>query len=252
MAGLAFGVLGAFNDAVQCFEYVQLARNFDRDFQTATLKLAITKLRLSRWGQSVGLDQVTEDAQSLPSISASPQDLEKAEGMLKHIVELFEEARIKSAKLNPTNTNLATYEAKDLDEATISLEQKLSRLSLKRFRPGHVLKATKWALHHQKYLNRLIDDTKELVDGLIELFPAAQSARKQFCKEDGAELASDIHVSLLKSFVADQDPELDEAIQAVKSDGGNTYNMTFVGSTNYGLQQAHNSGQQTNHFGGKS
>jgi hypothetical protein len=61
-AGLVFAVLGAFNDAVQCFEYIQLARNFDRDFQTATLKLAISKLRLSRWGQSVGLDQVTEGA----------------------------------------------------------------------------------------------------------------------------------------------------------------------------------------------
>jgi hypothetical protein len=46
--GLAFAILGAFNGAIQCFEYVQVARNFDQNFQTATLKLDIPKLRLSR------------------------------------------------------------------------------------------------------------------------------------------------------------------------------------------------------------
>jgi Prion-inhibition and propagation/SesB domain on fungal death-pathway protein len=251
-AGLAFAVLGAFNDAVQCFEYIQLARSFDRDFQTATLKLAISRLRLSRWGQSVGLDQVTESDQSLVGIFTSPQDLEKAEEMLRHIFHLSEEARTMSAKLQSTNTNPATYEAKDFDEATTSLEQKLSRLSMKRFKPSHVLNATKWALHQDRYLNRLIDDTKDLVDGLVELFPAAQSARRQFCEEDGAELASDTQVSLLKPFLADQESELDEAIRTVELHGGNTYNTTFAGSTNHGLQQAHNSAQQTNYFGGKS
>jgi len=46
--GLAFGVLGAFTDAIRCFEYIQLARNFDQDYQTAILKLDVARLRLSR------------------------------------------------------------------------------------------------------------------------------------------------------------------------------------------------------------
>lgn len=58
--------------------------------------------------------------------------------------------------------------------------------------------------------------TKELVDGLVGLFPAAQSTQKQLYKEGGAELASDINVSLPRPLIAKQDPELDGAIQAVR------------------------------------
>lgn len=106
-----------------------------------------------------------------------------------------------------------------MDEATTSLHHKLYRLSLKRFKPSQVLKAMKWALYHEKQLNRLIEDVKELVDGLIELFPAAEPARRQLCAEDRAELASDINMALLEPIIAEQDPELGAAIQSVKSDG---------------------------------
>lgn len=250
-AGLVFGVLGAFNDAVQCFEYIQLARNFDRDFQTATMKLDIAKLRLSRWGRSVGLDQVAGGVQSLPSMLASPQDLKKAEGNIKQITELFEEAKRKSAKLQP-NMNIGTYEDKDLDEATTSLHRKLQQLSLKRYKPSRVLKAMKWALYYEKQLNRLLEDIRELVDGLIELFPAAEPARRQLCTEDGAELASDKNMALLQPLISEQDPELGAAIQLVISDGAQTFNISFTGSTNHGLQQGYFSGQQTNNFGKSS
>lgn len=50
-ASLAIGIAslaGIFNDAVQCFEYVQLDRNFGTNFQTSLLKMDYARLRLLR------------------------------------------------------------------------------------------------------------------------------------------------------------------------------------------------------------
>lgn len=249
-AGLALAILGAFNDAIQCFEYVQLARNFDQDFQTAILKLDISRLRLSRWGQSVGLDRVADGTQVLLGVVGSQEDHEKAKELLDRIVELFEDAERTSAKLKPSEKNFNTYNtANDLDETTASLHKKLEMLSLKRFKPGNVLKKAKWALCKEKYFNRLIQDTMELVNGLVELFPAAQPEQKRLCEEDGSELASDKNVSVIAPIIAEQDPELSATFKSKHSEGDQTFNITFAGSQNYGLQQGYFSGQQTNNFG---
>lgn len=55
---LAIGIValaGLFNNALDCFEYIQLGRCFSTNFQTGLLKLGNARLRLSRWGESVGL-----------------------------------------------------------------------------------------------------------------------------------------------------------------------------------------------------
>ncbi|RFU34874.1 hypothetical protein B7463_g1449, partial [Scytalidium lignicola] len=249
-AGFAFAILGAFNDAVRCFEYIQVARNFDKDFQTAILKLDISRLRLARWGQSIGLDRVEEGMQTLPGIIGSQDDHEQAEKLLRQIVELFTDAERVSAKLKPLgNDSNVDDTVNDLDKATASLHKKLKMLSLKRFNPRNILKKTKWALYKEKYLNRLIEDTTELVNGLVELFPAAQPERERLCEEDGSQLASDQNVSLIAPIVAEQDPELSAAIKSRQSAGGQIFNITFAGSQNHGLQQGYFSGQQTNNFG---
>jgi hypothetical protein len=41
------GLLGLFSTAVACFEYVRLAKTFERDFATSQLKLDDARIRLS-------------------------------------------------------------------------------------------------------------------------------------------------------------------------------------------------------------
>lgn len=67
-AGLTSGVValaGLFDNTVECFEFVQLGRNFGKNFQTSQLKLDNARLRLSRWGKSWGLSDNIQDTQSL-------------------------------------------------------------------------------------------------------------------------------------------------------------------------------------------
>ncbi|KIW19667.1 hypothetical protein PV08_00241 [Exophiala spinifera] len=246
--GLAFALLGAFNNTVECFNYIQVARNFDQGVQTAVLKLDIAKLRLSRWGHSVGLDRVEEGMQALPGVAGSADDLARAKDVLEQILELFDDAEKRSSKLKSNEKDVQL----NLDQAASALHRKLAALSIKRFVPKNVLEKAKWALHKEKYLNRLIQDITELVNGLIELFPAAQPEQTRLCAEEGSELALDQHVSLIKDIVAEQDPELSAAINKAKMSAGRerqAFNITFSGGVNHGLQQGYFSGTQTNHFG---
>ena len=255
-AGLAFAILGAFHNAMQCFDYIQLAGDFDQDYQTATLKLDVARLRLSRWGVSVGLDRVDQTTETLPGAAGSLSEHEKAKNLLEQIVYLFNHAESQSATLKSPKDerNTGAYDAtQDLDQAAASLHQKLERLSLKRFKPSNVLKKAKWALYKEKYLNRLIQDTTELIDGLIDLFPAAQPEQQRLCADEGTELAADENRSLIVPIIAEQDPSLSSAIQSQHpKKEGQTFNITFAGSQNHGLQQGYFSGQQTNNFGARS
>lgn len=90
--GLAVGVValaGLFNNAVDCFEYVQLGRSFCTNFQTSLLKLDNARLRLSRWGQSVGLSGDVKNARSLQTVALPTEDVAKAEKVLGQILDLF-------------------------------------------------------------------------------------------------------------------------------------------------------------------
>lgn len=249
-AGLALAVFSAFNDAIQCFDYIYLARNFDRDSQSALLKFDIAKLRLSRWGRSVGLDPMDGKSPEISGISASPKECEKAKERLAHISRLFDEAENKSAqwKKDRGDPVAADFDGV-LDPATRSLHKRLVNLASKNFQPRSLLQEAKWGLHSEKHVRRLVEDIKETLDGLLELFPAAQHALKKLYEEEGQELAHDENVGLLQPLVAEEDPDLNDAIEANGKTASQTYNAYFGGSTNYGLQQGSFTGSQTNNFG---
>lgn len=67
-AGLVVGVValaGLFNNTIECFEFIQLGRTFGKDFQKSQLKLDTARLRLSRWGKSLHLDENIRNTTSL-------------------------------------------------------------------------------------------------------------------------------------------------------------------------------------------
>lgn len=133
---------------------------------------------------------------------------------------------------------------------TASLHDKLSKLSLRNFKPKRAVIRTKWAIHSEKHTRRLIEDISDRVKDLVELFPAAQSAQRQLVEEEGRELTSDENVPLLEPCVAEQDPALDAAIKSHRAPTSQIFNASFARSTNHGgLQQGQAFGNQTNNFG---
>ena len=81
--GLGVGIIGlagVFTACVDCFEYVQFGRQFGNDYGKCLLKLDTVRLRISRWGTTVGLGP---EPYLEPPIFKSDKDIELAQGLLE-------------------------------------------------------------------------------------------------------------------------------------------------------------------------
>jgi len=258
-AGLVVGVAalaGLFNNTVECFEFVQLGRSFGTNFQTCQLKLDNARLRLSRWGKSMGLDEDARDAESLERHFGSASALRHAEELLGQIAELFVEAEGVSNKYKsrsePQNGSLAVYDPQtDLDPGLAKLHEKMRQLAIERQNRSGLRQKTKWALYQEKQFRRMIEDISELVDGLVELFPATQQSQRDLCDIEVSTIGQDEAISVLREIAAAQDKLLEQAITKATDRAGKSYHIVFSGSGNSGVQIGHNSGTMSGFTFGK-
>jgi hypothetical protein len=219
-AGLAVGVFaiaGLFNNAVDCFEYVQLGRTFEKDFTTCILKLGDARLRLSRWGQAVGLSGGLHNTEELKRIFSAEETNRNAEERLRHILSLFADAEGISHKFlngNMSNKNtLQLYSSpEDLNPEMSSVRDKLRALSVKRQNVTPLKHKAKWALYEEKHFRKLIEDISSTVDGLISLFPSAEPIQRGLCDQEAAELVTQETRQILRDIAAEQDKLLESAI----------------------------------------
>ena len=258
-AGLVVGVValaGLFNNTVECFEFVQLGRTFGKSFQTSQLKLDNARLRLSRWGKSLSLDDDVRDAVSLQGRFGSETTVKHAEALLGQIIELFGEAegvsnRYKS-RTEPQDDSLAVYEPQtDLDPAMAKLHDKMRQLAIERQNRSGVRQKAKWALYQEKQFRRLIEDITELVDSLVELFPATQQSQRQLCDKEVSAIGEGEGMSVLKAIAAAQDRFLEQAITNATVGTDRSHHIVFSGGGNMGLQVGHNSGTMSGFTIGK-
>ena len=224
--GFAVGVIalaGLFNNAVDCFEYVQLGRSFGTNFQISLLKLDNARLQLSRWGQAVGLSGDVEDARSLREASVQKEDINKAERVLGQILDLFAEAEKISAKYKASvksdDSALAILDVQtDMDDLGRSLHEKMRNLCIKRQNKTSLRQKVKWALYEEKHFKRLIEDIVDLVSALVEIFPVVKQEQQKLCETEVTEIrkseAGMECLSVLMDIVRSQDKDLEAAIAA--------------------------------------
>ncbi|OBT42916.1 hypothetical protein VE00_07271 [Pseudogymnoascus sp. WSF 3629] len=167
------GIASAFSACVDCFDYVQQARHFGRDFQTNVLTLDCARLRLTRWGDAV---DVYGDPQ-LGRPTATKEEVQLAKETLFHILKLF----AKTSELSKNykrdakpGDDLSVYRLDDLDAGVLALHGKLKDQASKRQKNGGFLKTTSWAIYGKKEFKELLDGIVVLVDNLEKLFPAPE------------------------------------------------------------------------------
>ncbi|EEQ27527.1 hypothetical protein McanMca71_000041 [Microsporum canis] len=277
--GLAVGIIGLaglFNNAVQCFEYVQLARSFGRDFQSSQLKLDSAQLRLSRWGKSLRLDTQqlddtqntisfpgsTEDAERAKSLldqisfPGSIKDIERAKYLLSHILELFEDAETLSSKFKDKQSlddgSTATFDPEtDLKSTVGALHRTMRKLATGRQNKANLKQKAKRALYAEKTLRRLVEDITEHVDDLTDLFPATLPRQKRLCEAEASEIGKHSEaVEDLKKIVAQQDKLLHAALEKSNNIPQAGMHIVFSGANNKGFQAGQNFGSQTINYNG--
>ncbi|CAG5140179.1 uncharacterized protein ALTATR162_LOCUS652 [Alternaria atra] len=219
-AGLAVGIAalaGLFNNAVDCFEYVRLGRAFGTNFQTSLLKLDNARLRLSRWGESVGLDGDFGNAHAIKLATGPPEDVAAAERVLSQIMNLFANAEGISKKYRSrtgeADWNLAILDvATDMEPLGQSLHEKMRTMSVKRQNSTPLRQKVQWALYEEKHFKRLIEDVTDLVNDLVQLFPAVLEEQRRLCRTEASTIGSSDCLLALQDITALQDKELHQAV----------------------------------------
>jgi hypothetical protein len=260
VAGLVTGVIalvGLFNNAVDCFEYIQIGRNFGKDFQTNLLKLDVARLKLTRWGKAVGISSIDE-VSSLQKTLLSKDDIEKAEELIGQILDLFADAEGVSVRykkrISPTKSLAILDSNTELDENSASLHNALRQLAIQRQGKTGLRQKAKWALYEEKHFTRLIEDVRTLVTDLVEAFPAVEDAQKQLSETEVVQLKNNNNnnqtndsLSLLQKVAAGEDEHLAAAIaKATGAALAQSYKVSFSGGNNYGIQIGLNSGSINN------
>ncbi|CRL18879.1 Ribosomal protein S16, conserved site [Penicillium camemberti] len=234
-----------FNDAVQSFEYIQMGANFGQSFQTSLLKLDVVRLRLTRWGKSVGLAKVDDGVKPLQITNLPTEDREQVQDLLAQILELFEEAEGASKRLRRRNPTVPVLDpAEELDSVSASLHQKMEDLAKKRQGKSELEQDQLTIIYEEKNFIRLIEDISELVSGLVDLFPGIQEEQRKLCEEEVSGLnTSEAVLPLLKEIAAGQDNLLsDTVVKVIQSTTTYTNSVVFSGP-NSGFQIGNNSGK---------
>lgn len=140
-----------------------------------------------------------------------------AEGLLGQVTEIFAEAEgVSNEHKNqtaPQDNSLVVYNPqKDLDPPIAKLHEKMRQLAIERQSHSGLRQKAKWALYQEKHFRRLIEDITELVDSLIELFPATQQAHRDLCDMEVSAIGENDSIFLLKEIAAAQDKFLEQAI----------------------------------------
>jgi hypothetical protein len=238
-----------FNDVVGYFGSIQMGENFGKSFQSSLLILGVVRLRLTRWGQSVGLANLNE-VESVHQAKLSPEDIPRVEELLSGIMDLFEDAEMISKRFQQRNSHSSTAvldPAKELDEDSASLHQKMYDLAKQRLGKTELEpKDADFTLYEEKNFTRLIEDISKLVDNLVSLFPGIQDEQRKLAEEEVSEMNKTKNaLPLLKEVAAGQDKLLSETVvKVMESSSTTTYTNSVVFSgTNSGFQIGNNSGR---------
>lgn len=238
----AIGIATAFTACVDCFEYIQVGRNFGQDFQTDLLSLSCARLRLTRWGESVNIYNDPKCGQAC----ATASETQLAKDTLLQILELFAKTEKISKKYRlvakPGGGDLSTCSAADLDPTFMALEVKMKELAIKRQKGNKFLRLTSWAIYHRAEFRQLIDDITMLIENIERLLPAPR-AQITLATQEVAELSNIGPIEWVKKTAKGVDSLLETTAKEVLT-GHQYLNVVIKGKAHVG--NAYGSGWKGN------
>ncbi|KAJ4194442.1 hypothetical protein NW759_016522 [Fusarium solani] len=204
------GIPGIFKSAVDCFQYIQLGRNFGKDYGFCLAKLEAAELQFTRWGQATGFLQEPVDIDSLFQRGPwNEADIKKVRKWLGLINDAFQDAKNRSEryKLSVEDDEPELLEIPDqggeLDKAgppTKHLVLSMRQVTKNRQKRLSMGKKIGWALFRKADFEALVETICRLIDNLVNIFPAHYNSQKELCQQE------------VKSLQAESIPKLVEVL----------------------------------------
>jgi Prion-inhibition and propagation len=204
----AVGLVGTFVACVDCFEYIRIGRSLGTDYQTAIVKLDLARLRLTRWGRSVGIVQGDQDideavavTQLKTKLNAPEKDFETVTNTLGQLLVLFKMSAERSKRLSRTRSNEVVDNT--IDDADIRfLHERMQDLTIQRQKRSSMLQKTSWALYKKKDFTNLVDHISSLTSALVEVAPV-RAQQQELCRAEVREISSDRSLVVLNNILAE-------------------------------------------------
>ncbi|UPL00936.1 hypothetical protein LCI18_011870 [Fusarium solani-melongenae] len=248
MADVVSSVTSLFSTALQAFEFIQVARTFENEAGIYQSKLAIIQLRLSRWGEAIGLDpdhgakpaeETVKNGQ--PSLAINT-DAEAVEEILDNINRALKNAKRESANWKPTGDDMGLDgDDDDLQPRYKRLKAKIRDIVAKRCRQITTgVRGAKWALYKKEQCEALTTQLLELIEQL-ENTVQSEGKLDELSQSESKVLGENLKTLL--EVVGGVDPLLKAAASGTLRDKAETNNITIGATTNYGLQMGINRGE---------
>lgn len=125
------GLIGVFNAVVEDITYIQFAKDIGSDVESYALLLSNSALRVSRWGETVGLSGDALDVENLDGHFSGQSMQQNAERTLGQINELIKEGRDKYGKV------MAEGKCLPQGDDIVSIQTLSSQFSGRFFNRGH-------------------------------------------------------------------------------------------------------------------
>lgn len=229
------GLVGAFNACVNCFEFIQLGRHFEKDFGACQLKLDIVSLRLSRWGLAVGFgENINPNTPIHPKVIATQQELKTLGETIEDLFEDVQRARKKSEKFKSRakgagdNQNLALQlcdPQRELQDGFRHLHVSATSIVSRRKTENKagLWNRTKWALYEKGSFDQLIANITGYMDTLENVFPAVKEALEENSRAELSGINNNDDLKLLATVAGDSDKILVGAVKRVLAEKGDTW-----------------------------
>ncbi|KAF5253924.1 hypothetical protein FANTH_1249 [Fusarium anthophilum] len=231
----AISIAGLFNNCVDCFNYIQIAKHFGQDFSRYQLRLDVAKCRLARWGASIDINNDRRFGLTEP---ADPTVV-MAQDILKEIVDRFEAAykvsRRYQTRTEEQSLNICTET--DLSAVSQRVHSRFDVFTKQRYKSLGLMKKTGWALYDKNYMGRMIDDIIASIEDLEKIFPSTPQVTRHLVDMEIEEVNNEQELELIRDVTGGLDPVLSNASKdkIVEIAGKNTAGkITGQGRVNIG------------------
>ncbi|KAM0496885.1 hypothetical protein ACHAP8_007113 [Fusarium lateritium] len=239
---------------------IQLARNFEDDFEACQLKLDILQLRLSRWKEVVDLSNDNElDKPKVDDGKPQPRTVKEVLGEIQDCLSRHKRTS-KKDKDGLTNENQEALEPEsNLPSDIKSIRRRLMQCIRKRqTQASTAIEGLKWVFYKKEAFDLFIQNMTELLDELEKISPGDDNQELYKLSEEECGDITKINLLTLKESIEGCDPWLSESVdkklQATQAGTQNIYQSNNRGFTvgnhngdNKGFVTGENS-HQTNHF----
>lgn len=240
--GAASGLAGLFITTITWFDYIYVARKAAPRLQSLIVKLGSAQLRLTRWGQAVGLTgSDIEDEESLKSSGSFQLDEEQENQAIRtfRILATFFEESIKICHnerkgKSEDDPEVKANEIKPFGQDGFKwssmhryLHETMQKIVHERRNKMSVPRLVKFAIYDEKHLEKLVKDINDHIDALYQIYTPSASD-----EEEAGEEEMDKLLKVMKELrsASERDPVMNTAVKNILKQsvsGGRSHSPIF-------------------------